>query len=106
MSDPPPRSYTVSCLHPDTRNFHGESCPTLEEAQQRVKDLRAAGYQSVTISPPDRNTPSWPKNWRHSEGVAWRSSNVILSRRRAIRQSGPGVTARCSRSYHWLWTVC
>jgi hypothetical protein len=61
MSNPPPLSYTVSCLHPDTRNFHAESCTTLEEAQQRVKELRAAGYQSVTISPPDRNTPSWPK---------------------------------------------
>src|SRR5579871_3352137 len=62
MPKPPSLSYTVSCLHPDTRNFHGESCTTLEEAEQRVKDLRAAGYQSVTISPPDRNTPSWPKN--------------------------------------------
>jgi hypothetical protein len=61
MSNPPVIPYTVSGIHPDTRKFHGESCATLEEAQRRAKELRAAGYQSVTIAPPDPKAPSWPK---------------------------------------------
>jgi hypothetical protein len=44
-------SYTVSAIHPDTAEFHGESCATLEEAQRRAKELRNAGYHSVTIAP-------------------------------------------------------
>jgi hypothetical protein len=48
--DLPGITYTVSCIHPDTRQFHGESCATLEEAQRRTKELRSAGYQSLTIS--------------------------------------------------------
>jgi len=62
MSKPPAEAYTVSGVHPDTRQFHGESCATLENAQKRVKELRAAGYQSVTLSPSDPRAPTWPRN--------------------------------------------
>ena len=51
MASSSPVTYTVSGVHPDTRKFHGESCATLEEAQRRVKELRQAGYLSVTINP-------------------------------------------------------
>ena len=61
MSNPPADAYTVSGVHPDTHQFHGETCATLEEAQQRLKELRAAGYQSVTISPSDPRAPTWPR---------------------------------------------
>lgn len=44
-------SYSVSAIHPDNREFHGENCATLEEAQRRAKELRKAGYSSVTIAP-------------------------------------------------------
>jgi hypothetical protein len=44
MANSSPISYTVSGIHPDTRKFHGESCPALEEAQRRAKELQAAGY--------------------------------------------------------------
>jgi hypothetical protein len=62
MASSSPISYTVSGIHPDTRNFHGESCAMLEEAQRRAKELREAGYLSVTIAPADPMAPSWPKN--------------------------------------------
>ena len=51
MASSPPTSYSVSALHPDTREFHGEDCATLEEAQRRAKELRELGYSSVTIAP-------------------------------------------------------
>jgi hypothetical protein len=51
MASSPPTSYSVSALHPDTREFHSEDCATLEEAQRRAKELRKAGYSSVTIAP-------------------------------------------------------
>lgn len=51
MASSSPISYTVSAIHPDTREFHGESCETLEEAQRRAKELREARYHSVTIAP-------------------------------------------------------
>jgi len=50
-SPPTSTSYSVSALHPDTREFHGEDFATLEEAQRRAKELREAGYSSVTIAP-------------------------------------------------------
>ena len=62
MSDPLASAYTVSAVHPDTRNFHGETCVTLQEAQQRAKELRDGGYQSVTIAPLDPRTGSWPRS--------------------------------------------
>lgn len=51
MASSSPISYTVSAIHPDTREFHGESCATLQEAQRRAKELREAQYHSVTITP-------------------------------------------------------
>jgi hypothetical protein len=62
MATANPRRYTVSSIHPETRRFHGESCATLEDAQQRAKELRQAGYQSVTITPADPEAPAWPRN--------------------------------------------
>lgn len=62
MASPSPTSYTVSGITPDTRKFHGESCATLEEAERRAEELRAAGYQSVTIAPPDDKAPTWPRD--------------------------------------------
>jgi hypothetical protein len=60
-AEPPVAAYTVSAVHPDTRHFHGESCATLQEAQQRAKELRADGYHSVTIAPADARSLSWPR---------------------------------------------
>jgi hypothetical protein len=51
MASSAPTSYTVSAIHPDTREFYGESCATLEDAQRRAKELREARYHSVTIAP-------------------------------------------------------
>jgi len=62
MAAASPIPYTVSGIHPDTRKFHGESCATPQEAERRAKELREAGYQSVTIAPSDPKGPSWPKD--------------------------------------------
>jgi hypothetical protein len=62
MSEPPTSAFTVSAVHPDTRNFHGETCATLKEAQQRAKELRDGGYESVTIAPLDLGALSWPRS--------------------------------------------
>jgi len=56
----PPATYTVSCIPPDTAKFHGESCAPLEEAQRRTKDLRSAGYLSLTISISNPAGRQWP----------------------------------------------
>jgi hypothetical protein len=62
MSLFPSLVYTVSCIHPDTGKFHGESCDGLEEAKRRAEELRTAGYRSVTVSRFDLEAARWPRN--------------------------------------------